>query len=192
MPPSLIPTLQVSIVHSFDQLTPDDITVEVRGNTLSSVPGADNIPQAMVAAINNAMPEILAEIFTWLFQHGIHQASWKTAKCILIPETGKKEKDQLNSYRPISILSYLRNSQEKVAARRIAQSAAATGAINDSGTGSHANRSVQDTLLHLLTPAQKWLAVSKTAFTIKKKIEPIRPSILANHMDGTFNTVRHQ
>lgn len=64
MPPSLIPTPQVSIVHSFDQLTPDDITVEVRGNTLSSVPGADNIPQAMVAAINNAMPEILAEIFT--------------------------------------------------------------------------------------------------------------------------------
>lgn len=49
-------------------------------------------------------------------------------------------------------------------------------------------RSVQDTLLILLTPTQTWLP---TKSEDHKRPPPTRPTLLANNIDGAFNTVRH-
>lgn len=60
------------------------------------------------------------------------------------------------------------------------------GAINDTQRGSRAARSVQDTLMRHLTPAQDWLNIPTPSLT------PLpRPTILTNDIGGVLNTVSH-
>lgn len=67
------------------------------------------------------------------------------------------------------------------------------GAIDETQHGPGANRSVQDAVLRLLTPAETRLSGGKTGY--KKTGQqplPTRPTLVANDIDRAFNTVRHK
>lgn len=187
LPPSQIPTPLKNIINQFMTITAAEIIRCLANTCLSSAPGRDNIRWTMVAAIHNPIPLRLSEIYPALLRHGITPPKWKTAKCILIPKPGKKEKDEAKSFRLISLLSCLSKTLETVVAQRIVEAAIEVGAINNNQTNSRARRSVQDALLRLLTHSHDWLWSPKST----GKALPIRPTLVANDINGAFNTVRH-
>lgn len=98
----------------------------------------------MVAAIHNGIPTTLYYIDTNLLKPGMHPPACKKAKFILISTLGKKEKYQAKSYRPISFLSCVGKTLDKIMAGTIASYAERIGTINDTQGGSRAGISVQD------------------------------------------------
>lgn len=74
---------------------------------------------------------------------------------------------------------------------RVAKYALRVGAIDETQTGSREGRSVQDALIALFTPAQEWLSQRETYQ--KPGSQPtLRQTILANDIEGAFNTVHHE
>lgn len=142
----------------------------------------------MMAAIHSAIPDHITNIYSSLLQHGIHPTAWKPVKCILIPKHCKKEKDDAKSYGPLSLFRCLGKTLEKNVLLKLVYMAAAIGAITDNQMGSRVLHSSATSILDTLTAAQERLLV------------PIRPgnqnppthSLIANDIDGAFNTVRHE
>lgn len=173
-------------------VTPYAIVAALYGTSLSSAPGADNMPCPIVAACYKAIPTTQAEIYSTLLKYGIHPGAWKIAKCTLIPKPRKKEIDNDKSYRPILRPSCIRETLQKVAAARMAKYGIRVGAIDNTQTGPKTGRFVQDALMHQLTSGHELLSRSK--YTYKKvATQPVlRPTILANNINRAFNTVRHK
>lgn len=155
---------------------------------MSTASGGNNIKWPMVAAIHNSITYTLCNLYTALLKNSVHPVHQKMDMCIVIPKQGKKEKAQAKSYNPISLLSTLSRTLEKIVAHRLAHIAVQIRAIDDTQMGSRAQHSAQDTLFRILTPAQTWLEPKKD--TVRYGI--LHPTILANDIDGAFNTVRYE
>lgn len=72
---------------------------------------------------------------------------------------------------------------------RIAEAGTQSAAISRSHMDSRPNISAADTLIVTLTKAQEWLAIKPKINKRSKGPTTIRPSILANDIEGAFNCV---
>lgn len=140
----------------------------------------------MVAAIQQATSEILPDLFSNLLHYGVFPAAWKVAKCVPIPKPGRTDTTDPKNLRPISLLSCLGKTLVKILATRLVQASQATGAITAEQYGSLPQRASIDALMTNLTDAQQLARMPNTHRTLA-----IRPSLLANDIDGAFNCVSH-
>lgn len=165
IPPEFPPTYTLmhtrDLVDTFEPVTPIELYQALATTTTGSAPGTDGIRWSMIAALHSAIPNHLCDLYGSLLRHRIHSNRWKTAICILIPKSEKKDTNAAKSYGPISILSCLGKALEKIVARRMSHLAATLKVIANPQMGSQAHRSPTDALLRILTPAQDWLVQTK-------------------------------
>lgn len=129
-------------------------------------------------------------LFNQLLAHGVFPDSWKVAKCVPIPKPGRSDHGNPQNLCPISLLSCLGKTFEKVIAARLASEAEATGAITKQQMGSRSSLSAMDTLMVTLTAAQEWNDTPAVYSKIKGLRQP-RASIAAHDVEGAFNCVVH-
>jgi len=72
----------------------------------------------MLKNVPSLLKTKLLEIFNQMLDSGIYPHTWKSATIITIPKPNKPSSD-INSYRPISLLSCLGKTLEKIIARRL-------------------------------------------------------------------------
>lgn len=111
-PPNYIKKPLRNITDTFEPITPNELYSAIPSTCMSSSPGSDDIRWSMVTALHTVTSAHLCNIYNSLLVNGVHHASWKTAKCIVIPKTGKKKKDRAKSCKPISLLSCLEKTLE--------------------------------------------------------------------------------
>lgn len=173
--------------NTYRNITGTEIQSILRKSRMDSVTGKDNVSYRMVAATHEAVPDLLPTLFSQLLCFGEFPPAWKQAKCVPIPKPGRTDTSDPKNLRPISLLSCLGKTFEKILAQQIAKIGRNVGAILASQFGSLAERSSVDDLMMALTPTQQWL---KGATTFTNKV--LRPSILGNDIDGAFNCVVHE
>lgn len=93
---------------------------------LDSATGADQISHHMIRSLMEKRPQLLADLFTNLLRHGTYPAEWKIAKCVPTPKPRKTDLSSPKTLLPISLLSCLRKTFDKILAARIAEAAEIT------------------------------------------------------------------
>jgi hypothetical protein len=121
-------------------------------------------------------------LFDALFRYEGFPDSWKLAQCVVIPKPGKPSYMTPKAYRPISLLPCISKIYERIAANRIAQSAAQRLAISPTQMGARSHYSAVDALLKILSPISADLSFHKA-----KGTQPYCPALLAHDIEGAFN-----
>ena len=134
--------------HSLDS----DITMcELKAalnQTKNSSPGSDEISYSMLKALNsNEIDELLA-LLNQSWQTGNIPKSWKTGTVIPILKP-RKPKDQASSYRPITLLSCISKTLERIVKNRLEHKVEMEKLLLDSQCGFRRGQGTIDALMRL-------------------------------------------
>lgn len=127
----------------FPLLTPAEVRQSCIGVS-STTPGQDGIP---VSLLKLAWPHIADRVLA-LFQAclllGHHPRQFHSARVVIIPKPGDRDRTLPRSYRPISLLSALGKGLERVVAKRFAHQALAHSIVGPRQCGALPRRSAVD------------------------------------------------
>ena len=111
-------------------------------------PGKDGITNEMIKNLGNYAQQKLLDVFNQSWNTGNFPAKWKEA--ILIPILKKgKDKNRKDSYRPISLLSCLSKTMERMVNKRLQIHLERNGLISQAQSGFRKNRSTEDQVAFL-------------------------------------------
>ncbi len=88
--------------------------------TTSTTPGLDEITASALKAAWPIMGSRITALFQRCLDTGVHPAAFKTARTVIVPKPGKRDRSLPKSYRPIALLSCLGKALERLVARRVA------------------------------------------------------------------------
>nr|KAG5707272.1 hypothetical protein BaRGS_000046 [Batillaria attramentaria] len=134
----------------------------IRRLKTKKAPGKDGICNEMIKHLGPAARRKLLELFNQSWKTGIFPSAWKEATIIPIR---KKEKDpaKKTSYRPISLLSCLSKTLERMINKRLMWHLESNNLITKEQTAFRKNRSTEDQLVYLAQSIEN-------AFQEKKKV----------------------
>nr|KAG5698663.1 hypothetical protein BaRGS_022551 [Batillaria attramentaria] len=134
----------------------------IRRLKTKKAPGKDGICNEMIKHLGPAARRKLLELFNQSWKTGIFPSAWKEATIIPIR---KKEKDpaKKTSYRPISLLSCLGKTLERMINKRLMWHLESNNLITKEQTAFRKNRSTEDQLVYLAQSIEN-------AFQEKKKV----------------------
>ncbi|KAL0630783.1 hypothetical protein Q9L58_010367 [Maublancomyces gigas] len=136
-------------------------------------------------------PNLLHERFNALTRHGTFATIWKHARCVPIRKTGRTNLAEPKSLRPISRLSCLGKTFEKILTKRIPEAGKLMSPIAKKHMQSRFGLSAIDSLLLSMTQAQEWLDINGRASKNSTGSNATRPFMMANDLDGAFKCVYH-
>ena len=111
-------------------------------------PGKNGITNEMIKNLGNIALQKLLYIYNQSWKTGEFPAKWKEA--ILIPILKKgKDKNNKESYRPISLLSCLGKTMERMINKRLQNHLERNGLLDPTQSGFRKNRSTEDQIAYL-------------------------------------------
>ena len=145
-----------------DDLTMAELNDAIRRLKSKKAPGKDGVCNEMIKHLGKNARQKLLELFNLSWKSGIFPAAWKEA--IIIPIL-KKGKDSMkkNSYRPISLLSCLGKTLERIINKRLMCHLENNNLITSEQSAFRRNRSVEDQIAYIAQSIEN-------AFQEKKKV----------------------
>lgn len=101
-----------------DCVSTSEIADILRKQNNKSAPGSDNVRYKHLKILHKRTPNILTELYNGCLQHSCFPISWKKGKVVFLHKPGKP-KDEISSYRPITLLSAVGKILEQLIAVRI-------------------------------------------------------------------------
>lgn len=129
---------------------------------LKKAPGKDGVCNELIKHLGPTARKKLLELFNQSWHTGVFPTAWKEAIIIPILKKGKNPKDK-SSYRPISLLSCLGKTLERMVNKRLVWHLESNNLISKEQTAYRKNRSTEDQLIHLAQSIEN-------AFQEKKKV----------------------
>ena len=90
---------------SLQTVTPDEVLKILTSTSTNKANGLDNISCKLIKEAAPIIAESLSDIFNKSITSGIFPLEWKKAK--VVPVHKGKERDDMNNYRPISLISVI-------------------------------------------------------------------------------------
>ena len=125
-------------------------------------PGKDGICNEMIKHLGSAARSKLLELYNQSWRMGVFPSAWKEATIVPILKKNKDPKNK-TSYRPISLLSCLGKTMERMVNRRLVWHLETNNLISSEQTAFRKNRSTEDQLTYLSQSVEN-------AFQEKKKV----------------------
>ncbi|KAH7978414.1 hypothetical protein HPB49_005476 [Dermacentor silvarum] len=113
--------------------------------------GPDDIPNEFLKALKTKARETLRQYFNNILESGQIPPAWKEAKVTLIHKGKGKPLEQLNAYRPISIISNVQKLFSAILNRRLQKLCESNNIFPESQNGFRPNRRTSD---HIFTLTQ--------------------------------------
>jgi ribonuclease HI/uncharacterized protein YaaR (DUF327 family) len=129
---------------------------------VKKAPGKDGVCNEMIKHLGPAARQKLLKLFNQSWRTGVFPTAWKGAVIIPILKKGKSAKDK-GSYRPISLLSCLGKTLERMVNKRLVWHLEMNNLITKEQTAFRKNRNTEDQLIHLAQSIEN-------AFQEKKKV----------------------
>ena len=111
-------------------------------------PGKDGVTNEMIKHLGKTAKKKLLELFNQSWKTGIFPTAWKEATIIPVLKKGKNPKLK-TSYRPISLLSCLGKTLERMVNKRLMWHLETNDMITKEQTAFRKNRNTEDQLIHL-------------------------------------------
>lgn len=105
-----VPNCEVSIT---DKITLETVLRKIKEINPNKAPGHDKITGKLLKELPIRAICVIRDIFNAIFKLSYFPKAWKLAQIIMIPKPGK-DKTQINSYRPISLLPILSKIFERI------------------------------------------------------------------------------
>src|SRR5699024_2036167 len=136
-PPSYPSTLP------FPAINPHEVE-EACLNVSSTTPGQDGVPVSLLKLAWTLVGKRVHNLFSACLRIGYHPQPFRTARVVVIPKPGKRDRSAPRSYRPISLLSALGKGLERLVARRMASVGLRHRLFGDRQFGALPRRSATD------------------------------------------------
>lgn len=193
MPPGFLPPTAVGLSDTNRRITTtQEIQRAIRTSKRQSAIGMDRVLYTMIDNTMKADAGILTNFINSLLPHSVRPPVWKQAKCVLALKPRRMDLSIPKNLGPISLLSCLGKTFEKIQTQRVAWARKLTGAISPDRLESRAGHLAIDNLMMTLTPAQEWLLKPSKPTKNAKGPTLTQPSILDNNIEGVFNCVVHE
>jgi ribonuclease HI len=114
-------------------------------------PGPDGISAGLLCLSAEIISPFILSILNNALQCSYFPAQWRHAKVKIIPKANKENYSQLNSYRPISIVSTLSKVFEKILLSRLSWLAKSLNWFNDRQHGFRESKSTESAAHHLVS-----------------------------------------
>ena len=98
--------------------TIEELDIAIGKMKVRKAPGPDNIHPEQIIMLGKSARRMLLNIFNHSWDNGWTPQSWKSANIIPLLKNGKP-KDQVSSYRPISLTSHISKLMERMIERRL-------------------------------------------------------------------------
>ena len=141
-----------------EQLPPflQHITKETVEETLFAsspmkAPGHDRIQNWVWQKVWNLVKNHVIFLFKMITITGIIPNSWKSAKTVMLPKTGKSDYTSPSSYRPMALQNTLSKIYEKLLTKILSQQVETGKLLHRGHYGGRPNRSSQEATVHLVS-----------------------------------------
>ena len=125
------------------KLTIQELNCAIRQLKMKKSPGKDGITNEMIRHLGEHAKQKLLDIYNQSWTTGVFPTSWKEAIIVPILKKGK-DKYIKDSYRPISLLSCLGKTMERIINRRLQYHLEKNGLLIPTQSGYRKNRSTED------------------------------------------------
>jgi len=97
---------------------PEEITQFLKGRNNKTSPGMDQIQWKHLKILNKKRPKILEDLYNGCLRHRVFPEKWKEGRVCFILKPDKPQ-DEIGSYRPITLLSCLGKTLERLIKNRL-------------------------------------------------------------------------
>ena len=144
-----IPTSHGAPPLCFDEFTVDEVFQALKSLDTSKSPGPDNILPIFLKTCRNELASVFCDLFNLFIQKGQVPKAWKEANVVPVYKGGNKPKDDVKSYRPVSLTSILCKVMEKLISVRIMAYVDEHGILSDNQFGFRSGRNCEQMLVKL-------------------------------------------
>jgi hypothetical protein len=134
-------------------------------------PGEDGIFPAMIQHVQNEILVILQALFRWSLRLNYIPKKWRGTIIAFIPKAGKASYDLAKSFRPISLMSFLLKTLEKLIDRSIRENVIVTSPINKAQHAYQEGKGTESALHSLVTEIEKNIHCENYTITVIIDIE---------------------
>ena len=132
---------------SFDSFSVDEVFDALKNLDTSKSPGPDDILPIFLKTCSNELAPVLCKVFNFFVQKGQVPKAWKEANVVPVYKGGVKPKDDVGSYRPVSLTSILCKVLEKLISVRIIKYADEHDILSDNQFGFRNGRNCEQMLV---------------------------------------------
>jgi hypothetical protein len=118
-------------------------------------PGEDGIPNEVWKEVMKILRNYIIVIYNKCLKEGVFPRRWKTAKIIPIFKPGKEGSEEVNKFRPISLLASGGKVLEKLLINRINHHVYTRGQMNENQLGFRPQKSTVDAAMAIKDFVQK-------------------------------------
>lgn len=133
----------------FDFFTVDEVFEALKNLDTSKSPGPDDILPIFVKTCCSELAPVLCDVFNFFIRKGRVPRAWKDANVVPVHKGGVKPKDDIGSYRPISLTSILCKVLEKLVSVRIMNYVEGHDILSDNQFGFRNGRNCEQMLVKL-------------------------------------------
>ena len=118
-----------------EEFTVQEVTNVIQDIGNNKAPGEDGIPNEVWICVGTMLPRHMTAIYNGCLREGVFLKRWKKAKIIPIVKQGKEGSDEVNKFRPISLLDSGGKVWEKLLINTINHHAYSRGHMNENQFG---------------------------------------------------------
>jgi ribonuclease HI len=155
--------------------TEHEIAIAIDQQNPNKSPGEDGLTSDIIKRFNTIEPKILHQLYNKCLHLGHFPTQWKSSVLRITPKTGRKDYRLTNAYRPISLLSVMAKTLEKLFINRITYFLKKNKLLNERQFGFTVQTSTEDALNSLTNFIQN--GFHKKGFVM----------VLSIDIDGAFN-----
>ena len=133
----------------FDEFIVDEVFQALKSLDTSKSPGPDDILPIFLKTCRNELAPVFCDLFNFFIQKGQVPKAWKEANVVPVYKGGSKPKDDVKSYRPVSLTSILCKVMEKLISERIMAYVDEHGILSDNQFGFRSGRNCEQMLVKL-------------------------------------------
>jgi hypothetical protein len=126
----------------FEMIDHAEFNYNLKNTNKKSSPGHDGITIPMIINSPRNVKDSIINLFNFSLSNSMIPDKWKTAKIIMIPKPGK-DKTDVKSFRPISLLSNMSKLLEKIINTRLTSILESNKLISIYQSGFRKNRSTK-------------------------------------------------
>lgn len=127
----------------------DEVVCAVRGMKRGKAPGWDGITPEMILHVWGALPQYLFSLYDACLKEKCFPEEWKRARVVVLRKSPDKDREDVRSYRPISLLACLGKVYESVLIKRLNECINNGSGMNEAQYGFRKGRSIENAWVKL-------------------------------------------
>lgn len=178
------PTMNSLYLHPTDN---EEVSAIIRKLKSSSSAGIDNVSPKIIKRLRYEITPLLVHLINQIFISGIYPENYKTA--IVVPLHKSESTEEINNYRPISILTVFNKIVERVLHNRLSSFFRKNNILDNNQFGFRKNSGTENAAIEVINYIQVELDKGKKVSAVFIDLQKAFDSVHHNVLLSTLNDI---